>query len=117
MFGLPYGLIIKLGLAAVVAAIIGFHFLGDSNVKDELQQTKELLEESNLRYKDLQDQFLQATTASKVYADQATASDKARAKIEADLSAALSKLRGQKPPTQCKEAIEWSIQNKGDLKW
>lgn len=35
MFGfpIPYALAIKLGLAAIVALIIGMHFAGDAHVK------------------------------------------------------------------------------------
>ena len=40
-----------------------------------------------------------------------------RSKIRADLDATLRKLRNQKPPIECKAAVEWSIQNKGDLQW
>ena len=40
-----------------------------------------------------------------------------RDKIRGDLQATLRKLRNQKPPVECKAAVEWAVDNKGDLKW
>lgn len=32
-------------------------------------------------------------------------------------SARLKALQGQKPPTECKDVIDWAIENRGDLAW
>ena len=40
-----------------------------------------------------------------------------REKVRGDLQAVLRKLRNQKPPIECKAAVEWAVENKGDLKW
>lgn len=117
MFGLPYSLIIKLAISAIIAGIIGFHFVGDSRLKSNLEETKLELIQTQNRYNDLETKFLAVTTASKVYAEKAIKADEAREVIANDLKSALAKLQGQKPPPQCKEAILWSIQNKQDLKW
>lgn len=45
------------------------------------------------------------------------AATKQREQIQQKLSATQRKLRQQVPPTECKEAIEWAVDNVGDLNW
>lgn len=40
-----------------------------------------------------------------------------RNRIRSDLNRTLSKMRAQKPPLECKDAIGWAVDNKGDLAW
>ena len=49
--------------------------------------------------------------------ERATDAEKKRKQVAAELQAALQKMRGQRPPTNCDEAVKWSVERKDDLKW
>lgn len=116
MFGLPT-LYLKLAGAAVIAAVLGWHLFGDWRVKHTLEQTQLELANYKVQYKQLEDQFVQATKDRDSYKKAGEEADAARAKVRADLDVTLKKLRAQKPPTECKAAIDWAVQNRDDLKW
>lgn len=64
-----------------------------------------------------EDNFVQATKDRDAYLKAGQEAEQARAKVQSDLAVTLKKLRQQKPPTECKAAIDWAVQNKDDLKW
>lgn len=37
--------------------------------------------------------------------------------IRAELDSTLQRMQAQKPPSECKAAIEWAVEQKGDLSW
>jgi len=43
--------------------------------------------------------------------------NKERSAIIVEMTKTINTLSAQKPPTECKQAIEWAVQNKGDLAW
>jgi len=63
----------------------------------------------------LTEEYKKATQSAE---DLAKAKDKAdveRLVVQSERDAALQRLRNQKPPTECKAAIDWAIENKNDL--
>lgn len=117
MFGLPLSLILKLGGAALVLAIIGFHFAGDRHTHTELIKAQTELVQTQAELKQANDNLIAATKARDEYLKAGQEADKARVQVQADLQVTIKKLRAQKPPVECKAAIDWAVDNKQDLDW
>ena len=116
MFNLP-SLYLKLAGAALVALIIGWHFWGDYRVNHKLEQVQAELVATKQDLKIAEENLVAATKARDEYLKAGQEAQAAREKIQADLQVTLTKLKKQKPPTECKAAIDWAVQNKDDLKW
>lgn len=116
MFPLP-SLYLKLAGAAIVALIIGWHFWGDYRVNHKLAETQEQLVSTQHNLKVAEENLIAATKARDEYLKAGQEAEAARVKIKADLQVTLTKLKKQKPPVECKAAIDWAVQNKDDLKW
>ena len=82
-----------------------------------MEQTQAELIATQQALKAAEENLIQATKARDEYLKSNQEAQAARDKIQADLQVTLSKLRKQKPPTECKAAIDWAVQNKDDLKW
>lgn len=78
----------------------------------ELQKT-ELIRRVDQANKTLEDLKSSGESLEKQQKEAVKVAEEARKKAEQQLVI----LRRQKPPVECKAAIEWSIQNVGDLKW
>lgn len=116
MFG-QYKVIAWLVGAGVVAAAIGLHLFGDWRTKSELSKVQAELVATKESKRILEENFVAATRDRDQLRSQAAEADAARAKVQADLAATLKKLRSQKPPVECKAAVDWAIERKGDLSW
>lgn len=107
------------GALLVALALFYVHSLR-SNVEDLTQQVQtlegqktELIRRVDQANKTLEDLKSSGETLEKQQKEALTKAEEARKKAEQQLVI----LRRQKPPVECKAAIEWSIQNAGDLKW
>lgn len=76
-------------------------------------QKVELIRRIDQANQTLEDLKSSGETLEKQRQEALTKAEEARKKAEQQLVI----LRRQKPPTECKAAIDWSIQNAGDLKW
>lgn len=104
------------GIAAIVLAVLGGYFYV-SNLKSNLAEAQAQVLELELKYKTSQQDLANATSAAEALDAARKTADELRTKVQRERDAALAKLRGQKPPTECKDAVQWSIDNKGDLSW
>ena len=80
------------------------------SLKSDLEVCNLEREKALLIIKDLTEE----TSAAKARAKEA---EEQRAQIRQDLSTSLERLRAQKPPKKCEDAIKWAVERKGDLKW
>lgn len=110
-------LYIKLIGAAIVLAAIAWHVFGDLRLKSSLEQAQVDMASLRADKLNLETQLLKATQSAAQLDDAVKVAEAARSKVQADLQVTLKKLRNQKPPTECKAAVDWAIENKGDLKW
>lgn len=113
----PYVAGIKVGAIVILVSIIGFHLLKDRETQIELKAKINEITSLQEQVKTTQDQLINVTRDRDSYLKTVEQANKARAEIQANLSAALVKLKAQKPPVECKAAIDWSIDNKYDLNW
>ena len=104
------------GIAAIVLAVLGGYFYV-SNLKSNLAEAQAQVLELQVKYKTSQEDLTKATEARDVLDKARQEADDLRSKVQRERDAALAKLRGQKPPTECKDVVQWSIDNKGDLSW
>lgn len=110
-------LYLKLAAGAAVLAVLGFHFYGDHQTAKALEQARSDISILTEQKRVLQEQLITVTGDKKALDKRLTEADLERQKVRADLNVTLKKLRAQKPPTECKAAVEWAIENKGDLAW
>lgn len=110
-------LYIKLIGAAIIAAIIGGCLWYVSSLRSNLADARTRVTELEGKFQRSQDDLKQATADKEVLDKSLAASALARSKVQADLSATIKRLRNQKPPQECKAAIDWAVENKDDMKW
>lgn len=100
----------------VITAIIGGYFYVTSlqeTVAKQEATLREKEEEVNTLRQQVQDLSTQRSTIETALAQ----AEVERNRIRADLSKALTRLRTQQPPVECKAAVEWAVDNKEDLAW
>lgn len=107
--------------AGVIFLIISSAFFIEHRQVLSLKDNNHLL---NLRNDELAKELLTAKSKISSYeiavikqAEALKKSERERAARVAQLNAQIDTLRNQKPPKECKEAIDWSIEQKGDLAW
>ena len=110
-------LYIKLIGAAIICALIGGGFWYVSSLRSDLAESRTRVTELEGKFQRSQDDLKQATADKAALDAKLAEADAARAKVQADLQVTLRKLRNQKPPVECKAAIDWAVDNKDDLKW
>lgn len=110
-------LYLKLGGAALVLAMLGWHLFGDHRTRTALDEARAQVVLLESKTAQLEESLKQVTIAKEQLDVAITAAEAQRQQVQAELQVTLKKLRSQKPPTECKAAIEWSIENKGDLQW
>lgn len=77
------------------------------------EQKTELIRRVDQANQSLEDLKISGEILEKQRLEAIVKADEARKKAESQLVI----LRRQKPPVECKAAIDWSIQQKDDLKW
>ena len=110
-------LYIRLIGAAIIASIIGGGFWYVSSLRSNLAESRTRVTELEFKLKTSEDNLKQATEDKAALDTKLAEADAARAKVQADLLGTLKKLRSQKPPTECKAAIDWAVEKKDDLTW
>lgn len=110
-------LIIKAIAAAVLLAALSGAWLHYKSITKDLATTKTSLQQVQTKFDISQAELVTVTADKAKFEKRAAKSTADRRKIQTNLDATLKKLRNQQPPTECKAAIEWSIENKGDLTW
>lgn len=96
---------------------IGLHISSDRSAERALKKTQEDLVQVRIQLKLSQENLLSATNARDSVLKAAKEAELQREQIQTDLSQEIQKLRDQKPPSDCKKAIDWAVQNKSDLNW
>lgn len=104
------------GIAALVIAIAGGWFYVTS-LKSNLAEAQAQVLELQVKYKTSQLDLTNATSDREALDAARKGADDARLRLKAERDAALQKLRTQKPPVDCKAAIQWSVDQKSDLSW
>lgn len=110
-------LYIKLIGAAIIAAIVGGCLLYVSSLRSNLAESRTRVTELEGMLARSQEDLKQATADKAELDSRLAIASAARSKVQADLSATIRRLRNQKPPQECKAAIEWAVENKDDMKW
>lgn len=99
-----------LSLILGVCIYISFLHTKIDKLEAQLALEKQITATLEIRVKELTEAEIEAK-------HRAYEADKRRQEVAAKLSATLQQLRNQRPPTKCEDAVKWSIDNKGDLKW
>lgn len=102
-------------ILAAAAALGAYWYV--SSLRSDLAEAKTKVTELEGKFNRSQDDLKQATVARDAYLDQLSNAEQMRRKVQADLQGALLKLRSQKPPVECKAAIDWAVDQKLDLDW
>lgn len=100
----------------VVLAVIGGYFYV-RNLQDTVVEQQVRLEKAEEDKLALEQQVKDLSVQKAELDANLVEAEANRSKIRSELDATLRRLRTQKPPVECKAAIDWSIQNKGDLQW
>jgi septal ring factor EnvC (AmiA/AmiB activator) len=104
------------GLIAIALTCIGA-WAYVSGLRTSLREAEDALTLSKARETSLTAQLTEATKLKSTLTKQLSAAEAERNTIRAQLQKSLSKLRLQQPPQECKAAIDWAVENKGDLAW
>lgn len=116
MFGLSTLYVKLISAGVIVAAALGL-YLYVQHLKTEVRQLGEQVVLEQGKVVAAQQELVRATQAATELDLSLKAAEANRVSLVRTYDARLKALRGQKPPTECKDVIEWSIQNKGDLAW
>lgn len=108
-------LYIKLIFAVIAVIALGSGVAYVMKLQDELEAKKTAYTELEGKFNRSQEDLLQATTSKDALVQATVEATKERTRIQVELNATLSKLRMQKPPVECKAAVDWAIENKHDL--
>jgi chromosome segregation ATPase len=110
-------LYLRLAGLALIAALIGGTYWHISNLKADLKDKTEQVTVLQGKLQTSEENLKEVTVTRDNFQAQLTSAEQARKKVQSDLQVALLKLRSQKPPTECKAAIDWSVDMKDDLNW
>jgi uncharacterized protein HemX len=100
-------------VVALVAGVVGYISLLQ-RANEDLTLKLQVAEQQVIQ---LSNTIRQITTAKQEIELRVEVANQQRATIRRQLAEVQKKLRQQVPPTECKEAIEWAVDNKGDLDW
>jgi chromosome segregation ATPase len=102
-------------IIAAAALVGGYLYVTHLQEKVEEQQAALIkAEEERIR---LNEALIAVTDDKKALDEEILKSEAQRAAVRAELNRTLAKLRSQRPPVECKAAIDWAVENKGDLQW
>jgi chromosome segregation ATPase len=110
-------LYIRLIVVAAILAALGGAYGYVHHLKSSLEEAQAEIVVLDGKYKSSQEDLAKATEAAQALDAQRKQADDARIAIQKQRDEALTKLRTQKPPVDCKAAIQWSVDSKGDLSW
>lgn len=109
---IKYGIILL-----VVLGVIGGVWVKIATLNSKLYRCAADVHELTGRLNAANMMLEQATQSRDALAASVTKSNAQRAAIQTQLNASLTKLRQQKPPSECKAAVDWAVENRGDLAW
>lgn len=110
--------LIKWGIVLfALTGAVGGGYLYVSNLKSNLKEAKELAVKQQLELSRLNEELLAATKTKQELMDAAEKAGQERQRIQAQLTGEIRKLRAQKPPQECKAAIDWAVEQKADMEW
>jgi predicted Holliday junction resolvase-like endonuclease len=110
-------LYIRLIVVTIVLALIGGAYGYVKHLQSNLAEARAEIVVLDGKFKTSQEDLAKATEAALTLDTQRKVADEARAAVQKERDVALSKLKNQKPPVDCKAAIQWSVDSKGDLSW
>jgi len=111
-FQLIGGVVLLLGLLAV-----GTLYASKKSLERQLNEAKVSLGIETERTARLNDQIKDLTTAKEVVVQKTTVAKQKRRQVQKTIKERIELLILEAPPAQCDAAIEWAIENKGDLQW
>ena len=114
---LQYKIIAVLIALGLLGTFITVHHLADRKVRADLEVSKQEVLAAQVQVKSLEDQLKAVTEDAAVLKVRLDASSQAILKVRADAALITKKLKEQKPPVDCKAAIQWSVENAKDLAW
>lgn len=102
--------------ALLGAALIG-GYIYVLVLKTTIQSQEATINAARYEIAGLQLKIDEITRDKQALTDNLEKANSERKKVREELNRTLTKMRAQKPPSDCKEAIDWSVKNKGDLNW
>ena len=96
------------GLILVALAVL-WHWTSDVRREKEIDGLRMTLAQEQVKYRDLEAQFLQVTKAAADLTLARKQSDEARSRIQADLLLTQRRLRAVQVPKECPAAVDWLI--------
>lgn len=98
--------------SVIVAEYLYIRSLHDINIKQA-----EVITQQRAQISALSKQLDDISTQRNTIEDALRRAETERNEIRSELAKTLTKLRTQKPPVDCKAAVDWAVENKGDLQW
>lgn len=118
MFPIPIPtLYLKLAGLAVIALLVAGVTWHIHHLKSELLESQAKVTELTSKFQRSQDDLKSVTDDRNEVNTKLAQAETQRQQIQLDLANSLKKLRAQKPPVECKAAVDWSVENKDDLDW
>jgi len=109
--------LIKLAAAGILLAALAAFYLHYRGLKSDLFDAHTQVSLLNEQVRSVNEALRETTQSRDELKSNLSAAEITRAKVQADLQTTLRKLRNQRPPTECKAALDWAVDNKDDLKW
>lgn len=110
-------LALKLAPYAAVVALVAAGYFYVSHLKSTIKEQETSLVRAEEEKFILTNKLESVTRDKEILEKQRAEADQKRAALRAELDKLLARFRSQKPPVECKAAIDWAVQNKGDLNW
>ena len=88
-----------------------------THTSKELDSLEEKNESLKTEVTELKQKVATFEEAAKEADEQYKDAEKRRLEVIAKMAGQIGKIRDQTPPKECEKAVDWAIQNKGDLKW
>jgi len=89
----------------------------NTNLKDKLEFVTKVAEECNVDKINLTKKIALIEESTRDLEKNHRDAEKKRLSIISTLTNQVNNIRIQEPPKDCQKAIEWAVQNKGDISW
>lgn len=108
---------LKLIVALLIAGAMLATGLYVRNLQSSLSTARNTISSLNEQLRTTKEKLIEVTEDKTELDERLQFAAKEQVRIQSNLRSTLAKLRQQKPPTECKDAIDWAVERKGDLDW